>query len=218
ALTRKRMETFDAVVLGHRLQWMDKNGKGEKPLFVRFNSIAIHVWSHPSPKCVQMAVDEGRAEEDAVVASPALTTVPLRTVHTDVGEFPVAIQARFVKCLQTMEPSHSLFSSAAGQETVCPMALVELLGRGLPVRIFKQEPIFKQSSRDHAAALQNELRLCWKKHRAHAQHPFRCRQTEWSSRNPPKDRHELPVRQRMRCRQIDGPGEMIPLNQPVDGS
>jgi arylsulfatase len=67
-LTRKRMETFDAEVLKYTLDWMDRNGKGDKPFFMWFNSTAIHVWSHPNPKYVQMAVDEGRAEEDVVRA------------------------------------------------------------------------------------------------------------------------------------------------------
>jgi len=67
-LTRKRMETFDAEVLRETLKWMDKNGKGDKPFFLWFNSTAIHVWSHPNPKYVQMAVNEGRAEEDVVRA------------------------------------------------------------------------------------------------------------------------------------------------------
>ena len=67
-LTRKRMETFDAEVLGETLKWMDKTGKSGKPFFLWFNSTAIHVWSHPNPKYLQMAVDEGRAEEDVVRA------------------------------------------------------------------------------------------------------------------------------------------------------
>src|SRR5262249_47221664 len=67
-LTRKRMETIDSEVLGETLKWMDKAGKGDKPFFVWFNSTAIHVWSHPNPKYVQMAVNEGRAEEDVVRA------------------------------------------------------------------------------------------------------------------------------------------------------
>lgn len=67
-LTRKRMETFDSEVLGHTLNWMDRNAKGDKPFFLWFNSTAIHVWSHPAQKYVQMAVDEGRAEEDVVRA------------------------------------------------------------------------------------------------------------------------------------------------------
>jgi arylsulfatase len=66
-LTRKRMETIDAEVLAETLKWMDTNGKN-KPFFVWFNSTAIHIWSHPNPKYVQMAVDEGRAEEDVVRA------------------------------------------------------------------------------------------------------------------------------------------------------
>ena len=67
-LTRKRMETIDSEVLGETLKWMDKAGKGDKPFFVWFNSTAIHVWSHPTDKYVQMAVNEGRAEEDVVRA------------------------------------------------------------------------------------------------------------------------------------------------------
>ena len=67
-LTRKRMETFDGEVLAETLKWMDKAGKGGKPFFLWFNSTAIHIWSHPTHKYVQMAVDEGRAEEDVVRA------------------------------------------------------------------------------------------------------------------------------------------------------
>ena len=67
-LTRKRMETFDAEVLAESLKWMDKNGKSAKPFFLWFNSTAIHIWSRPTPKYVQMAVNEGRAEEDVVRA------------------------------------------------------------------------------------------------------------------------------------------------------
>jgi arylsulfatase A-like enzyme len=67
-LTRKRMETFDSEVLDETLKYIDKNGKGDKPFFVWFNSTAIHIWSRPQPKYVQMAVDEGRAEEDVVRA------------------------------------------------------------------------------------------------------------------------------------------------------
>jgi arylsulfatase len=67
-LTRKRMVTFDKEVLDQTLAWMDRSGKSGKPFFLWFNSTAIHVWSHPNPKYVQMAVDEGRAEEDVVRA------------------------------------------------------------------------------------------------------------------------------------------------------
>src|SRR5215813_831639 len=67
-LTRKRMETIDAEVLAEALKWMDTNGKGDKPFFLWFNSTAIHIWSHPTQKYIQMAVDEGRAEQDVVRA------------------------------------------------------------------------------------------------------------------------------------------------------
>jgi arylsulfatase len=67
-LTRKRMETFDGEVLTHTLDWLDRNGRGDKPFFCWFNTTAIHIWSHPQNKYVQQAVDEGRAESDVVRA------------------------------------------------------------------------------------------------------------------------------------------------------
>ncbi len=67
-LTRKRMETFDQEVTNETLKWLDKAGKGGKPFFCWYNSTAIHIWSHPTKKFVQRAVDEGRAEEDVVRA------------------------------------------------------------------------------------------------------------------------------------------------------
>src|SRR5262245_12879654 len=67
-LTRKRMETIDAEVLGETLKWLDAHGKGDKPFFCWFNSTAIHVWSHPTQKYLQKALDEGRAEQDVTRA------------------------------------------------------------------------------------------------------------------------------------------------------
>ena len=67
-LTRKRMVTVDQEVTDETLKYLDKVGKGNQPFFVWFNTTAIHIWSHPNPKYVQMAVDEGRAEEDVVRA------------------------------------------------------------------------------------------------------------------------------------------------------
>jgi arylsulfatase len=67
-LTRKRMETIDQEVTDEALNYLDRVGKGDKPFFMWFNSTAIHIWSHPPKKYVQMAVDEGRAEEDVVRA------------------------------------------------------------------------------------------------------------------------------------------------------
>jgi arylsulfatase len=67
-LTRKRMETFDAEVTAETLKWLDRAAKSGKPFFCWYNSTAIHVWSHPNPKYVQKAVDEGRAEEDVTRA------------------------------------------------------------------------------------------------------------------------------------------------------
>ena len=66
-LTRKRMETFDAEVLGHTLKWMD-GLPNDKPFFCWFNTTAIHIHSHSPQKYIQKAVDEGRGEEDVVRA------------------------------------------------------------------------------------------------------------------------------------------------------
>jgi arylsulfatase len=63
-LTRKRMETFDGEVLAKTLDYLDRNGKGDKPFFVWFNTTATHIWSHSPRKYIQMAVDEGRSESD----------------------------------------------------------------------------------------------------------------------------------------------------------
>ena len=67
-LTRKRMETIDHEVTDETLKYLDRVGRGDKPFFVWYNSTAIHIWSHPNPKYLQMAVDEGRAEQDVVRA------------------------------------------------------------------------------------------------------------------------------------------------------
>ncbi len=63
-LTRKRMETFDAEVLAHTLEYLDRVGKSGKPFFVWFNTTATHIWSHSPQKYIQKAVDEGRSESD----------------------------------------------------------------------------------------------------------------------------------------------------------
>lgn len=67
-LTRERMITFDEEVLGHTLTWLDRQKGSDKPLFLWFNTTAIHIWSHPQNKYIQMAVDEGRGEDDVVRA------------------------------------------------------------------------------------------------------------------------------------------------------
>jgi arylsulfatase len=67
-LTRERMQTFDGEVLAKSLDFLDRAGKSGKPFFMWFNSTAIHIWSHPQKKYVEMAVAEGRAEEDVVRA------------------------------------------------------------------------------------------------------------------------------------------------------
>lgn len=67
-LTRKRMETFDAEVLEKSLDWLDRTAKTGKPWFCWHNTTAIHIHSHSPKKYIQMAVDEGRAEEDVVRA------------------------------------------------------------------------------------------------------------------------------------------------------
>ena len=63
-LTRARMETFDAEVLGHTITWMDKQKGSDKPIFLWFNTTATHIWSHSPKKYIDKAVAEGRAEED----------------------------------------------------------------------------------------------------------------------------------------------------------
>jgi arylsulfatase A-like enzyme len=63
-LTRKRMETFDQEVTDQTLKWLDQAGKSGKPFFCWYNTTACHIWSHSPKKYIQMAVDEGRAEED----------------------------------------------------------------------------------------------------------------------------------------------------------
>ena len=65
-LTRKRMETFDYEVLGHTLKWLDR--VKDKPFFLWFNTTATHINSRSTSKYIQMAVNEGRAEEDVVRA------------------------------------------------------------------------------------------------------------------------------------------------------
>ena len=67
-LTRKRMETVDAEVTDATLKWLDQHGKSDKPFFCWYNSTAIHIRSRPAQKYIQMAVDEGRPEEDVVRA------------------------------------------------------------------------------------------------------------------------------------------------------
>jgi arylsulfatase len=67
-LTRKRMETIDREVTAETLRWLDGAARSGKPFFCWYNSTAIHIWSHPTKKYLQMAVDEGRAEEDVVRA------------------------------------------------------------------------------------------------------------------------------------------------------
>jgi arylsulfatase A-like enzyme len=67
-LTRKRMETIDGEVLEHTLDWLERSVKSGKPFFCWHNTTAIHIWSHPPKKYIQMAVDEGSAEEDVVRA------------------------------------------------------------------------------------------------------------------------------------------------------
>ncbi|HVK52749.1 MAG TPA: arylsulfatase [Pseudoxanthomonas sp.] len=64
ALTRKRMETFDAEVLEHTLDWLDRAVDAGQPFFCWHNTTACHIWSHSPKKYIQKAVDEGRAEED----------------------------------------------------------------------------------------------------------------------------------------------------------
>jgi arylsulfatase len=67
-LTRERMQTIDQEVTDKALDYLDRVGKADKPFFMWYNTTAIHIWSHPTNKYIQMAVDEGRAEQDVVRA------------------------------------------------------------------------------------------------------------------------------------------------------
>jgi arylsulfatase len=89
-LTRKRMETFDSEVLDHTLQYLDKNGKGDKPFFVWFNTTAVHIWSHSPQKYIQMAVDEGRSESDVIRAKMLEQDEQVGTLLKKLDELGVA--------------------------------------------------------------------------------------------------------------------------------
>ena len=66
AAAARQMDDADVLMLGQFS--MARAAKAGKPFFLWFNTTAIHVWSHPQNKYLQMAVDEGRAEEDVVRA------------------------------------------------------------------------------------------------------------------------------------------------------
>ena len=68
-LTRKRMETFDGEVTDETLKWLDKHGQERQAvlLLVQLDRDS-HLVAPAAKKYVQMAVDEGRAEEDVVRA------------------------------------------------------------------------------------------------------------------------------------------------------
>jgi arylsulfatase A-like enzyme len=44
------METFDSEVLDYTLKFLDKNGKGDKPFFVWFNTTRMHIFTHLKPE------------------------------------------------------------------------------------------------------------------------------------------------------------------------
>jgi len=88
-LTRKRMETFDAEVLDHTLDWLDRVPK-DKPFFAWFNTTAIHIHSRSPKKYIQMAVDEGRAEEDVVRAKMIEHDEQVGTLLAKLDELGVA--------------------------------------------------------------------------------------------------------------------------------
>lgn len=50
ALTRKRMETADAELLAHSLDFMDRSVNADKPFFLWHNTTRMHVWTRLSPK------------------------------------------------------------------------------------------------------------------------------------------------------------------------
>ena len=60
--------TFDSEVLEKTLDWLDRTAQGRQAVLLLVQYSAIRIASHPQPKYVQMAVDEGRAQEDVVQA------------------------------------------------------------------------------------------------------------------------------------------------------
>ncbi|MBB1627293.1 arylsulfatase [Achromobacter sp. UMC71] len=50
ALTAKRMETIDDETVGAALDYLDKNGKGDKPFFLWMNTTRMHLFTHIRPE------------------------------------------------------------------------------------------------------------------------------------------------------------------------
>ncbi|CAM3975837.1 Arylsulfatase [Bordetella tumbae] len=66
ALTRKRMETIDDETVGAALDYLDKNGKGDKPFFLWMNTTRMHVYTHIRPEHQGKAGMPGNAYADGM--------------------------------------------------------------------------------------------------------------------------------------------------------
>jgi len=49
-LTRKRMETIDEEVHSHAMDFLERQVKADKPVFLWYNSTRMHVWTHLKPE------------------------------------------------------------------------------------------------------------------------------------------------------------------------
>jgi arylsulfatase A-like enzyme len=54
-LTQKRMETIDDEVLGHTIDFIDRQHSSDTPFFVWFNTTHMHFRTHPKPESVGQA-------------------------------------------------------------------------------------------------------------------------------------------------------------------
>lgn len=64
SLTRERMQTIDSEILTAAEDFLDRSVAADSPFFLWFNTTRMHIWTHTPERYVQMAVDEGRPEED----------------------------------------------------------------------------------------------------------------------------------------------------------
>ena len=66
-LTKKRMETIDDEVLGHGLDFIDRQAADKTPFFVWFNTTHMHFRTHPKPKSVGQAGRWQSAYHDTII-------------------------------------------------------------------------------------------------------------------------------------------------------
>jgi len=93
-----------------------------------------------------------------------------------------------------------------------PLA-TEVSGRIGPEWVFENKPVVEQTSRHHAAALQNELRLGLHEHGANLEHPPGCRQAHSNARRLAQNSHEIRVRQGMRRGHVHDALDLLVVNQ-----